>query len=482
MAIHPDVVEQPLALPPAEAVAWGVVRASAVAASDRRFEATAYLSDGYGLRKAIEARQGWMPIGRVSEVWQPSRLKGITVAPDRGVPFLAAGQVFEANPTPRKFLSLKQTPDAEKRFVEAGWLLVSCSGEVGKVTVAHSPHVGRLITHDLLRVQPHEANQAGWMYGYMRTSAFRSIAVATHYGHVIKHIEPDHLARMPMVTVNDALAADFTKAMKKVFAQRDAAHLAEAAAFDAYANALAPGLQLPPVDQPTSIKASEALSRRRRLDGYYYNPAVSAISDVIQLARGKDRVADITSRIFAPNRFTREFGPRGVPYRSAEELFDLNAPVTKRVYAGLVENRDDYMLQPGWMVMACSGQIYGLNGAVMLLNDAHRGVFATHDLIRIIPDPAKVRPGYLLAALGHPALGRQLVIRHAYGTSIPHLDVIDVREILIARLDPSLEDGIGAELERVASLRAEADRLENELTARAESILEAFLHGEAPKT
>jgi hypothetical protein len=59
----------------------------------------------------------------LARVWQPSRLKGIVVPPGTGTPFLAAGQVFEARPVPRKWLSLAKTPGASERFVESGKIL-----------------------------------------------------------------------------------------------------------------------------------------------------------------------------------------------------------------------------------------------------------------------------------------------------------------------------------------------------------------------
>jgi hypothetical protein len=70
-----------------------------------------------------------------------------------------------------------------------------------------------------------------------------------------------------------------------------------------------------------------------------------------------------------------------------------------------------------------------------------------------------------------------MVVCQAYGTSIPHLDVVDVREIVITRLGEKAEDAIADQLEEVARSRAEADRLENEVTSRADKILESFLQG-----
>src|SRR5260370_23853353 len=74
---------------------WGVTQASVLSQGERRLEAEMYLSDGYGLRTAIEARSvGWQPLKELAKVWQPGRLKGIVGPPGSGVPLLAAGPVF----------------------------------------------------------------------------------------------------------------------------------------------------------------------------------------------------------------------------------------------------------------------------------------------------------------------------------------------------------------------------------------------------
>ena len=111
--------------------------ASALWSGDRRLEAENYLSNGYGHRLALEARLGNR--GKLSDfarVWQPSRLKGIIVEQEYGTPFLAATQAFDLRPISRKFLSLERTDASAARFVRPGTILVTCSGSVGRATLA----------------------------------------------------------------------------------------------------------------------------------------------------------------------------------------------------------------------------------------------------------------------------------------------------------------------------------------------------------
>jgi hypothetical protein len=80
-------------------------------------------------------------------------------------------------------------------------------------------------------------------------------------------------------------------------------------------------------------------------------------------------------------------------------------------------------------------------------------------------------------ALGHPTLGRPLVVRNAYGSSIPHLDPHDIAATPIVRLDEGLEIEVADAAEDAVRLREEADRLENALAYEAELIVDQFLNG-----
>jgi hypothetical protein len=125
--------------------------------------------------------------------------------------------------------------------------------------------------------------------------------------------------------------------------------------------------------------------------------------------------------------------------------------------------------------MACSGQTYGLNGAAALMTGYHANTFFSHDLIRIVADKSKVRAGYLLVALTHRTHGRPLLIRVAYGTSIPHLDPGDVSEFMVARLEKADEDAIADLAEASAAAHAEAASLERAIGREASELVAGFL-------
>ena len=172
-----------------------------------------------------------------------------------------------------------------------------------------------------------------------------------------------------------------------------------------------------------------------------------------------------------PNRFVRTaFLDAGVPLIGSEELFTVDPEIDKFLPQSVAT--PELFVDRGWLLMARSGQIYGINGQLALATAWHEHKIITEDAIRIVPK--NIRPGYLLVALGHPTLGRPLVLLATFGTSIPHVDPDWLGDVPVIRLGP-LEETIADKAERAVALRTCADEIENAATAIVEGIISRAL-------
>jgi hypothetical protein len=464
---------------------WTTVPLRLLAVGDRRLEAETYLSTGFGVRAAIEARvAGWSPLSTFASVTQPPRTKATLVGPQDGVPFLAATQVFETRPHPRKWLATGRIGHATSLYVRHGQILVTRSGQVGRATLAYTPHLNALLSDDLLRVNPVDKQAAGWLYAYLRAPRVRAMMTGARYGHIIKHLEVGHLEALPVPRVTERWLTHFGKAVTDILNLRDRAYAATLEAEARFEQALGPFTPSDSGEDGFVVQASETVFRpRRRLDAAAHSPRASAIlRHIAALGIRTEALSEVTDAVWWLNRFSRVYANEGVPYMSAEELFDLNPEPTKRILTEQARHADSYFPKAGWLAMACSGQTYGLLGSVLLITRHQEGVFLSHDLLRIAPRSDRVRSGYLLTALGHPDLGRPLVLRLAYGTSIPHLDPGDVANLPVVRLAPAVEDAIADLAEQSAELRARADQTENRIATEADELLGRFIAGEGDAT
>lgn len=461
-------------------VLWAPVRAGLLTKRARRLEASTYLTEGFGLRQSLEVLPSTVSVSHLAAICQPSRLKGYPVDPEKGLPFLSAGQVFEANPRVRKWLATAMVPAVESRYVDLDWLLLSCSGEVGRVTAVYREHLGKVITHDLLRIMPRDTEEYGWLYAYMKTPTFFSIARSSQYGHMIKHLEPEHVRTMPVAMPEEAIRRRVAKDATAAVKMRRKARELQARADDLYFHSVNPENVSVLKSAFCTVSVSSLLRGRRRMEGQFHRADILQIEAMLkEAAESVQPLKDLVKCISMLPRFKRYFGENGTVYRSAAELFDVNPAVTKRIYAGLLENPDRYMLRPGEMVMARSGQTYGLLGRTVVLTENHDGIFGSEDLIRIVPDQERARSGYLQTVLNHVDYGRPRVVRYASGTSVPHLDPLDIREVLIPRLASSREVEIADLSDRATLLSAEADRLENKAIEVAENAISKLIsrHG-----
>lgn len=451
----------------------GSVRASLLQSAQRRMEAETYLTDGYGVRLAIEAKpSGWVRFGKIASASAPPRIKQVLVSSEHGVPYLNTSQVFDLRPKPRKWLAMGKTTKAADRLVKEGTILVMASATVGRAIVTTKVHENTVISHHFMRVVPAHEALAGWVYAFLRSPQAQSMMSGSQYASVIRHIEPHHLATLPMPEVSKEVAADFQNRVAEIVACRNnAAQLTESAEV-AFAEAVGP-VEIAGNEDGFSVRLSKVVAGRRRLEAAYHTPQVQAI---VRSFKNWELLGDITERVWWGKRVKRHYVDSGIAYLSADDVFTTNPYKTTRILVDPEDGHKDYFVERGWIVMACSGQIYGLNGAATIVTEWHENTFFSHDMIRIKPkNGARARAGYLLTALTHPVLGRPLLIREAYGMSIPHLDPADVALFPVVRLSRGVEDTVADLAEKAASEQARAEVLERELAEEAGKVVSEFL-------
>ena len=467
---------------PYHAESWTALSTLFMRHGDRRLEAENYLSSGYGIRIAIESKtSGWVKLGELAHVSQPPRTKATLVSKEFGAPFLIANQMFEIRPTIRKWLAVEKLSHAKDLFAERGEILVRRSANVGKSTLTFAPHLGALISDHFFRVRPKDEENRGWLYAYIRAPKVRAMMTGAKYGHIINHLEVSHLRALPIPEVPAPWRAHFAARVREILDLRDAAHAATLEAESLFEKALGPFKPGDSGETGFVVKASKTLFRgRRRFDAFPNNPSARAIVQHLRkFGTSITTLAATGYKVWLPNRFRRIPASDGVALIESSDFFEMNPDSEKRIAE--VKFGDPYngRVEPGWLVMARSGQIYGLLGGVAMTTTAHVGRVVTDDVLRIAPsDEAVIRSGYVFTVLTHPELGRPLVKSMAYGSSIPHIDAADLQNFPIVRLSPTTENAIADLAERSAELRARADLLEIEIATEAGALLDRFIAGE----
>ena len=223
------------------------------------------------------------------------------------------------------------------------------------------------------------------------------------------------------------------------------------------------------------VAASNLFNGRRRLEANAHSPSSRCISELYELNAEFVVALGEVAGIHLPSRFKRIFGETGTPYLDSEPIFKINPDIAKFLTPATRINFDNYAVRRGWLLMACSGQTYGLNGQAIISNEWHEGKIVTQHIIRIVPTQDNIRPGYLQTVLSHPTLGQPLVVSRAYGTSVPELAPDDIGALPIPRLKREKECEIADAAELANELRRKADEKENKAVAELEGELREML-------
>jgi hypothetical protein len=454
---------------------------SLLSSGERRLEAENFLSGGFGIRAALLSKAGGVTrLGDIARVWMPGRLKGIQVAKEIGTPFLAATQVFDLRPVPRKWLALARTSAADDRFAKQGQILVTCSGSVGRPTVATSAISGMLVSHDLLRVDAKNVRNRGWIYAFLSSDQGRAMSRSAQYGHIIKHLEEPHLEALPIPPIGDAKAERFNERLERVISLRDESLALTLEAEKRYASCFSPVQEEDRGELGFSVSAAHSFfSGRRRLDAWATNPNVRLIRKTLSSGgAGFTALRDAGYDVWVPGRYKRIPAEEGVAYRDSADILEVSPDLTKRFADCGFGDRYRGRVKRGWILIPSSGQVYGIIGTAVLATSALADQVVSNHVLRVAPRAnVSVLPGYVVTALGHPTLGRPLLKSLAFGSSVPEISPDDLEAIEIVRLGEDIENQVHELAIRAADLRAEADTLEREMSDEATEIVAKALAG-----
>jgi Type I restriction modification DNA specificity domain len=201
------------------------------ASGELRLDASFYNRRVIQARAALD-RCGMMikTLGELTNaVFFPTRFKRIYVTADHGVPFLQGSHVVQFQPTDVKYLSRKVHKNMDALLIRAGWLLITRSGTVGRVTVVPPEWDGWAASEHVFRVIPKVGSECppGYLAAFLSSPLGQAQLTAQIYGAVVDELTEEHVrsVRVPIPTTpeqrQEVMAVD--QLAKKSVRQRAAA-------------------------------------------------------------------------------------------------------------------------------------------------------------------------------------------------------------------------------------------------------------------
>lgn len=393
--------------------------------------------------------------------------------PSAGVPFLGSTDILNADLTSLPRLSKKQVAANPRLVVHSDWTLITCSGTIGRMAYARPDMEGMAGSQHFMRVVPDaEKIPPGYLYAYLSSKFGVPIVVGGTYGAIIQHIEPEHIANLPVPRLGAAFETKVHGLVERAAQLRsEAAQLLIDATAELEKVAKLPHLEVPPSPTPFDAGAVSSAALQVRLDGFFHSrfhgDALTA------LARTQTKaLAELSSSIVEPLRFKRvavDDPAFGVPFFGTAPLFWTD-PTPNYFVSRKMRNIEQYVVDKRCLLIPRSGQLSGIIGSVVLPYGDIVGGAVSEDAIRVYFE-SEQDAGYGLIALTSEYGRRQLKAR-AFGSSIPHLDVRHIGLVRVPDPGPEKRKALGAKGARVAELRDEACRVEREARALLEAKIE----------
>lgn len=456
-----------------------VVRSSWLEEGGRRLDCNPYMSGALEARDALRRLNvrkdslRTVTSGHAGGIYNGPVFSRIWVDdPECGVPFVGSSDISNADLSTLPLLKKSYARSKKLAHLELaeGMTLITCSGTIGRMAYVRQDMAGIWSSQHIMKVVPNPTViPSGYLYAFLSSRYGVPLVVSGTYGAIIQHIEPEHIADLPVPRFD-------TSVERAIAAKVDAAAHARSQAVKLLREAntrlhnklgIRPPTPVALLPKP-DVTSVPSVAFRDRGDAYYYgirNAESRAEFDGAHQCRPLGEVAEV----FIPGIFKRLYvsDPQfGSPYITGGDVFEL-APTSEKYLMRRVAAEYRLLLNKGMIVVQEAGQLGGLIGRSVMVGSYLDGFSCSNNMIRIVPKD-DVDGGYLFTLLSSEH-GVRLLSREAAGSSIPHTDEQRVRRISIPWPSRSVREDIGASAIHARDLRDRASVLERE----ARDMLEA---------
>jgi type I restriction enzyme, S subunit len=436
-----------------------VAKRSWVGEEGTRLDASGYASGGLEVRDRLMKKDvPWRPLGEVSRLFNGPRFARRYVRrSERGTPFLSSSDILLADLRAIPLISTLATPSLPRLVLGDEWTLISCSGTIGNTAFVRPEMAGMAASQHVMRAVPKcQDLLPGYLFAFLTSAQAQAMIKQKVYGSVVQHIEPHHMADMPVPLPEPAMQERIHGLVASAAVSRtEASRLIDEAS--AYFDALA--RPMPSAhDHAHAVGSVRSRDLDLRLDAFHH---VGWSTDAGTLSGTPIGNLGVVSR---PGIFKRIFVKRGVPLVSGIDVYQVRVPFRQRLMQAEAEQADCY-LKEGQILVQRSGQRYGLIGQPAYVGKRMNGWAGSEHLMRVSLHNSEIA-GHVVAFL-RSEIGRRTLLRASYGTSIPELNPQALEQVQVAPLPLRLAERALRALE----LRERADSDEEQAIQEVEEWL-----------
>ena len=409
---------------------WCSVTLSDVVSRGKRLEASVFDVEAKQARQIIyNGKYDVTTVGGndgLTSSYTGARFKRVWVKTSE-YPIFQPSSIVDIKPSPDGYISKRTQTNIDALRVKEGQVLMTCSGTIGKLSYVSKTLDNTIFSHDLLRIDCKEPTDAGYLYAYLKSKIGNKILLTNSYGAVITHIEPEHLATVPIPNAPATIKRKIHTLIAESYRLRDESN----GLVDEATRLLIEELQLPPIEELNPISKSapvETFSIKLsqmagRADASYHVPIVDKI--IMHLEKYAEEltvVGDkrISKNIVLAGVFKRTYVEEeyGYPFLGGKEITQLNPQTEKYLSKPIHKSRYEKELKVTENTILVTDR--GTIGTTTLVPKHWNGYAVSQNVLKLIPASNDIA-GYTYIFLSSD-YGRALLRRQTYGSVVDMID------------------------------------------------------------
>ena len=405
----------------------------------------------------------------------PHFVRNYVKDPNHGIPIHTTSSLLQADMTNISLLSKRDAHSRKLSFLEikSGMTLITCSGNIGRMVYARADMDGVWSNQHIMKVVPNcNLIKSGYLYAYLSSKFGVSLIVSGTYGAIIQHIEPQHIADLPVPRLGNVEDETHDLLQRASYAQVESTELQKKAGMlindiCGFPKKLASKAR---IFAYSSANSNEVL---RRLDATFHNPVAKQAEALTNSANGI-ALSEAGVRGFESNRMKQVFVEEGygTPFITSGGIFLKTITPERYLRNLLLGENESWQINEYDTLIARSGQVGGIIGRGVWADSRLDGFASSPHILRLRPTIEDFPQGYVYAFLCLTDVGYQLLARTAAGSSIPFLPLDAVLEIKIPSKPTFAErQEIDTLVKRSGELRKQSQELEIEAVTLVERTI-----------
>lgn len=161
-------------------------------------------------------------VGELSrDVIMGARFKRNYVESAYGTPFLSGKNIVQIRPSEVKHLSTNETEDLKDMIVARGWILVTCSGTIGRTCFVWHNFENFAASQHILRVLPNEDEvDPGYLYAFLSSEYGYQQIIRFRHGSVIDEINDEQLKKVIVPLPSPAQQKEIGDLIRQAYEKR----------------------------------------------------------------------------------------------------------------------------------------------------------------------------------------------------------------------------------------------------------------------